>query len=161
MPEFTFEVSGLAETAFSKGDILLQEGKRGDAVFVLKEGAVKVTTAGRELCKVNVPLAIFGEISVLLDSDASATVSAETDCKCYVIRDFVGFLRNHPEAGLHVARVMAGRIVNMNNTFVEIKDQLAKATKNSESSKSNSKVLELLAKMDQFWGQELWGSPRK
>jgi len=161
MPEFKFDVTGLPETKFGKGESLLVEGRRGGTVYVLKEGAVRVVTGGREVCKVNTPLATFGEISVLLDSEASASVITEADSTFYVIKDFVSFLRSNPEAGLHVARVLSSRIVNMNNAFVEIKAELGQVSSAEPSAKTQGKIQALILKLDQFWGQELWSLPKK
>ena len=160
MPEFAMETKGLPEVKFAKGALLLEEGKRAKGVYVLKDGAVAVLIAQKEICKVNDALAIFGEMSVLLDSEATATVVAESDCTCYFIKDLMAHLRGNPDAALHVAQVMALRIANMNTAYIEIKNDIAKLQK-LQDGKVKSKLGDLMAKMDKFWGQEIWKSPAK
>ena len=157
MPDFTFDVSDLLEVKFNKGDTVLEEGKPGELVYVLKEGAVRVETAGRELCKINEPLTIFGEISVLLETEHTADVIAEDDSTFYVIKDLVGYLRGSSEASLHVAKILATRVVNMNNTFVEVKNEIEQLQARGETGPSfRQGLLRIVQKMDEFWGRDIW-----
>ena len=43
MNEFSFDVTGLKEQTFEKGEHVLEEGKDSQNVFILKDGNVSVT----------------------------------------------------------------------------------------------------------------------
>jgi len=158
MLEFEFDVTGLPVVEFVKGDIVMEEGKTGKCVYVLKEGAVSVATAGREICKINEPLTIFGEISILLETEHTATVTAEEDCVFHAIDDFVEFIKGQPESGLHVAKILCSRIANMNHTFIEIKNEIEELQADDNAGSVKGKLYDILVKMDTFWGRDVWSS---
>lgn len=155
MNEFTFDVTGLKEQTFEKGEHVLEEGKDSQNVFILKEGNVVVTADGNELCKANAPGTIFGEISVLLDSNHTASVTAEEQTTFYVVDDLLQYFDSNPTACLKVAQTLATRVMNMNNHFLEIKHEILQTREITSANQGNSKLLSLVEKMDQFWGQDI------
>ena len=154
MNEFTFDVTGLKEQTFEKGEHVLEEGKDSQNVFILKDGNVVVTADGTELCKANTPGTIFGEISVLIDSNHTATVTAEEQTTFYVVDDLMKYFQDNPTACLKVAQVLATRVMNMNNHFLEIQYEILQ-TQEDASSNKGGRLLTLVEKMDQFWGQDI------
>ena len=155
MNEFSFDVTGLKEQTFEKGEHVLEEGKDSQNVFILKDGNVSVTADGTELCKANTPGTIFGEISVLIDSNHTATVTAEDQTTFYVVDDLMAYFESNPTACLKVAQTLATRVMNMNNHFLEIKHEVLQLQKDASSNQGSSKLLTLVEKMDQFWGQDI------
>jgi CRP-like cAMP-binding protein len=152
MNEITLDVQGLEEKTFQSGENVLVEGKQDKLVYIMKEGSVAVNVDGNELCKANTPGTIFGEISVLLNSANTATVTAETETSFYVIDDFMGYFENNPKACIEVAQTLAARVMNMNNHFLEIKHEIMEQEK---AGKKSGKLMELVKKMDSFWGQDI------
>jgi hypothetical protein len=45
--------------------------------------------------------------------------------------------------------------MNMNNHFLEIKHEILELQKNASPNQGSSKLLTLVEKMDQFWGQDI------
>jgi predicted MFS family arabinose efflux permease len=84
-------LAGLAvEERFPAGTAVVREGDEADALFVLLEGEVEVTSRGeageaeRVLRTMTAPT-YFGEIGVLEKIPRTATVTALTDCRCELI----------------------------------------------------------------------------
>ncbi|KAJ7988413.1 hypothetical protein DPEC_G00323290 [Dallia pectoralis] len=71
-------------TRVSQGGRVIQEGDDGSLVYVLEEGKVEVTKAGKRLCTIDHGKA-FGELAVLYNCTRTATVTALTDIKLWVI----------------------------------------------------------------------------
>ena len=75
--------------SFTPGEVILAQGEKGDAFFLLKSGKVRVEIAQGKLKK---PLKvaelergqIFGEMSLILDEPCSASVVSETDVEAYL-----------------------------------------------------------------------------
>ncbi|XP_041755476.1 cGMP-dependent protein kinase 1-like [Coregonus clupeaformis] len=76
-------------TRLAQGCCVLQEGDDGSLVYVLEEGKVEVTKGGQKLCTMD-PGKVFGELAVLYNCTRTATVTALTDIKLWVI-DRQGF----------------------------------------------------------------------
>lgn len=70
------------ERRFSAGDVIAEEGKGGIGFFVIESGQVKVSSGGREVATLG-PGSSFGEIALIDDGPRSATVTAETDLRCF------------------------------------------------------------------------------
>jgi CRP-like cAMP-binding protein len=78
-------MQGLRLTVFEPGDVILTEGERGESVFILTTGTVKVyvrNPVGQdvELCELREG-AFFGEMSTLSGRPRTATVTAATRCE--------------------------------------------------------------------------------
>ncbi len=74
--------SSMKERRFQKGDTLTTEGRGGVGFFVIEEGEADVTVRGDERAKLG-PGDYFGEIALITESDRTATITAETDMRCY------------------------------------------------------------------------------
>lgn len=72
----------MKERSFQKGDTLTTEGRGGVGFFVIDEGEAEVTVHGEERAKLG-PGDYFGEIALITESDRTATITAETDMRCY------------------------------------------------------------------------------
>lgn len=92
------------------GDVLVAEGARNRQFFVLEEGAVRVTRDGEQVAELGAG-DFVGEVSLLGDGRANATVTATTDVKAYVSSsaEFDGLL--HSVLGGTISSAAASRNV--------------------------------------------------
>jgi CRP-like cAMP-binding protein len=98
------------------GEAVLVEGDPPDSVSLLLSGLYKVvglTEDGREaLLAVRIGGDIVGEIGLADGEPRSATVRAAVvgECRRVGERDYLVFLREHPDAGVAVSRAMATKL---------------------------------------------------
>src|SRR6266576_7368594 len=72
----------MKERTFSAGDTVTEEGKGGIGFFVIGDGTASVNVGGsqvRTLGKGD----YFGEIGLIADIDRTATITAESDLRCF------------------------------------------------------------------------------
>jgi CRP-like cAMP-binding protein len=74
--------SSMKERTFSAGDSVTTEGQSGVGFFVIESGDAKVTVGGDEKRRLG-PGDYFGEVALLNESARTATITAESDLKCY------------------------------------------------------------------------------
>ena len=70
------------ERTFGAGNEIASEGKGGAGFFVIDEGEATVSVRGAERAKLG-PGDYFGEIALIDDGGRSATVTADTELRCY------------------------------------------------------------------------------
>jgi CRP/FNR family cyclic AMP-dependent transcriptional regulator len=70
------------ERSFSAGEVIAAEGQRGIGFFVIESGTAKVTRGGEDRVMLG-PGDYFGEIALIDDGPRTATVTADTDLRCY------------------------------------------------------------------------------
>jgi len=112
------EIASLAEAAivrtFAKNTIVVTEGERSDSLYVILSGRVKVFVSdedGRDLVLNTMGAGeYFGELA-LDEGPRSASVATLEQSRMAVIANDVlkAFLANHPDAALHLIRVLIGR----------------------------------------------------
>ncbi len=97
---------------FGPGDTILEEGNANRALHVLKEGRVRVIRRVNDsevsLCDL-VEGQTFGELSIIEDGVASASLRAVTDVEVLSMPmgALAGFLREHPTAASKFWRAIA------------------------------------------------------
>jgi CRP/FNR family transcriptional regulator, cyclic AMP receptor protein len=74
--------NSMKERRFKQGDTVTTEGRGGVGFFVIDEGEADVSVHGEERAKLG-PGDYFGEIALITESDRTATITAETDMRCY------------------------------------------------------------------------------
>lgn len=108
-----------ARKEFKKGSVIIKEGEPGDELFIILKGRIDIVkeTIQKEEYTVTTLDADIGGIYVgelaLIDNDRrSATVIAESDVECLVIKRerFIKFGDENPEIGLNVTRAIAGQL---------------------------------------------------
>ena len=72
----------LRERTFQAGQTVTTEGQGGVGFFVIESGEATVTQAGEERGKIRSG-DHFGEIALIGETDRTATVTADTDLKCW------------------------------------------------------------------------------
>lgn len=109
--ELTQIASLVDEIEVDKGEQLTTEGGPGREFFAIVDGKAKVTLRGKELANLG-PGQFFGEMSLLDQEPRSATVTAATPMKLYVLdaRRFSTLLDKHPAVARKILRGLAQRL---------------------------------------------------
>ena len=127
---------------YRAGETVLTAGSKSRRLPILKSGAVVILKDSIEIARVEGPGAVLGELSALLDRPHTADVRALEDSQFHIAD--AALLRKDPIALLHVARILARRLVAANNCFVELKNQLQAGQSPSALSKMLGKIEEVL-----------------
>jgi len=115
-------LESLPVATYRAGEAVLVAGSKTGRLLILKKGAVAILKGSIEIAKVTEPGAVIGELSALLDQPHTADVEALEDSQ-FRVADAT-LLEKNPAAILHVAKIMAQRLVAIDNGFVELKKQL-------------------------------------
>ena len=95
---------------------LFHKGDEGGEVFVVASGKLKALTTSTDgddvVFSILGPGEVFGEVALLGATPRTATVTAIEDCRLLVIdrRDFMSFLRTHPDIAVKLLSVLAIRL---------------------------------------------------
>lgn len=94
-----------------EGKVLAREGETGREFFVILEGEVSVTKDGSELRRLS-DGDFFGEISLVEDRPRTATVTATTPLRFFVLtrQSFRSLLEHQPELEEKVMRALEERL---------------------------------------------------
>ncbi len=131
----------------AKGTEILTEGKNSEKVYVLKEGKVSISCGGNEICQEDEEGTFLGEISKLLEKEATATVTTIENSSFYIIHNLKMFSRVNPAVAFKISEILAERLVKMNELFKEIKTL---ASEDKEKSPAHGKIYNLIVKFDNF-----------
>jgi CRP-like cAMP-binding protein len=74
--------ASMKERTFSAGETVTSEGSTGVGFFVIDSGSAKVTVGGTDRRTLGAG-DYFGEVALLNESARTATITAESDLKCY------------------------------------------------------------------------------
>ena len=99
---------------FGRGERMVEEGAKGDSMFVILRGAAQVNVSKNGS---NIPVATlsagdcFGEMSLLTGEPRSATVRAERDCYVMEVNKAVmsQIIRDSPECLQQLSEILAQR----------------------------------------------------
>jgi len=102
------------------GKVLCREGEPAMEFFVIIEGEVEVTRDGRPIRTLGKG-DFFGEIALLEDMPRTATVTAKTPLRFFVLtrQSFWGMVDHSPEVERKLLRALARRIVADDPTLSE------------------------------------------
>jgi CRP/FNR family transcriptional regulator, cyclic AMP receptor protein len=114
--------AALPMATYRAGEAVLTAGSKTGQLLILKRGAVAILKDSIEIARVQEPGAVIGELSALLDQPHTADVRALEDSQ-FRVAD-AALLEKDPIAVLHIARILARRLVVIDNGFVELKKQL-------------------------------------
>ena len=94
-----------------EGKALTREGRSGSEFFVIVDGEVSVTKEGSEVRRLG-PSDFFGEIALLEDTPRTATVTATTPLRFFVLtrQAFRSLLAHQPEIAEKVTRALEERV---------------------------------------------------
>jgi CRP/FNR family cyclic AMP-dependent transcriptional regulator len=114
----------LTRTQFEPGDVILREGNANRALHIVHKGKIRVSgnVDGHEvpLCDL-VEGQTFGELSIIEDGVASATLKAvtQTEVLSLSMGDLASFLRERPEAAAKFWREIA---VDLRRRLIQTND---------------------------------------
>ena len=74
--------ASMKQRTFNAGDTVTTEGTSGVGFFVIEGGEATVSVGGAERRKLG-PGDYFGEVALLNESARTATITADTDLRCY------------------------------------------------------------------------------
>jgi CRP-like cAMP-binding protein len=102
---------------FQADQIIFGAGEPGDAAFVIIEGTAEVSIPGASgplVLNTLGPNDILGEIAIFADVPRTATVTATTKVEALRIakEQFMGIIRQSPDAALELIRILASRLAN-------------------------------------------------
>ena len=109
--------------SLAAGEYLLTESEKTDSIYFLLEGSVKVIKGEYEVAVISDKGAVFGEISILLDCEHSASVQCMEDSKFYHIEHPKKYLEDHPNIIWHIAQILSLRLYNLSQYLVDVKKQ--------------------------------------
>ncbi|MCF3651839.1 cyclic nucleotide-binding domain-containing protein [Synoicihabitans lomoniglobus] len=107
---FSFAQRAIIQS-FDVGETLIRANDDNQYFFLLYEGELSVRQNQKEVARLRSG-DFFGEISVLQNSTATATIVVRTPAKCLVVakREFLQFLVNDFYIGLHFEQISSSRL---------------------------------------------------
>ena len=98
----------MKQRTFRAGDTVTTEGQGGVGFFVIEDGEAKVSIAGDERRRLG-PGDYFGEVALLTDRPRTATITAESDLRCYGMTswDFKPLVESHGSIAWKLLQAMA------------------------------------------------------
>ena len=116
-------IAGHKVQDFAPGDIILEQGSISGRLLVLIQGEIEILRDDVRVATASAPGAVFGEMSVLLESPFTATVRALKPCSFAIIENPRQFLGSSADASFHIAKLLAGRLDALNKYLVDVKQQ--------------------------------------
>ena len=105
---------------YKAGDVIFNEHDRGDALYILEEGAVRIWVMDEDVNEVTLaelqPGAFFGELAVLDRGERSSSATAIVDSHLHRLSsdDFQKFLIEHPDCAIDVICEIGARMRQTN-----------------------------------------------
>ncbi|MCB1748026.1 MAG: cyclic nucleotide-binding domain-containing protein [Gammaproteobacteria bacterium] len=105
-------------TSYPERSVIFREGERGDALYVVVEGEVEIGVRGHVIDTLG-PGELFGEMALIDAGPRSATATAAAGAHVARVdeRRFTFLVQQTPFFALHVMRVLARRLRNMDETI--------------------------------------------
>jgi CRP-like cAMP-binding protein len=139
--------ASVRETHYDAQEVLVREGERGDSLFIVEHGNVRVskTSAGSgavDLAQLGVG-DFFGEMSLLTGEPRSATVTAESGCEVLVLsrQELQPILEADPSLAETLSQALAARSAE---TEAKLEDR-------RERGKGEHRAASILARMRSFF----------
>src|SRR5688572_23486450 len=103
---------------YDAGDIIVEEGSSGVALFVIRSGKVRVTQAGaggrERVIRTMGAGESFGEMALFNNRPRSATITAIAPTECLALHqfDFLDHLRAQPEVAIRLLDTVSQRLLD-------------------------------------------------
>jgi CRP/FNR family transcriptional regulator, cyclic AMP receptor protein len=117
--ELTEIANASEDLTFEPGRALCKEGRLAREFFVLIDGTAEVTKNGKKI-DTRSGGDFVGEIALIMHQPRSATVTAITQVRCFVLtsRDFRRTLDDNPSIEPKIMRTLAERLVQLSGESV-------------------------------------------
>lgn len=112
------------ETTVAADEDVLRQGERRGLLYVLVSGRVEIVKNDSQICIVEEPGAVFGELSILLGCYQNATVRTLTPCVFRVVEGAEQYLKQNPAAAYALAAMLARRLALLDSHFAALKKQI-------------------------------------
>jgi CRP/FNR family transcriptional regulator, cyclic AMP receptor protein len=112
----------LPTVSVAPGEILVQQGESAAAIYVLQSGGMVIERDGEPFARVEHAGAVFGEMSAVMGTVATATVRAAEPSVLRKADDPAAFLAR-PNVALAVLRMTAARLDAMTRYLADVRNQ--------------------------------------
>lgn len=105
-----------ARRQFASGQMLFQKGDKGDALFGIRKGQIRIETSTQRGEKFTLnflgPGDVFGEIALLDGQPRTADATASEASEVFVLRreDFLSYLEREPRVAVRLIELLCQRI---------------------------------------------------
>ncbi|HYT52889.1 MAG TPA: cyclic nucleotide-binding domain-containing protein [Gaiellaceae bacterium] len=101
----------MAERTFAAGEKITKEGEISVGFYAIEEGRARVTMSGEDVGELG-PGDHFGEIALIAETPRAATVTAETELRCYGITswDFRALVERNGEIAWEILASTARKL---------------------------------------------------
>jgi len=106
----------MIERFYPKGTVLFLEGDKGEALFLILQGRIKISKASvdgrQQILQILKDGDIFAEVILFDQGPYPATAEAVEDSTCWLLRsaDMVKLLQNQPMLAVTLLRIMSRRL---------------------------------------------------
>jgi CRP-like cAMP-binding protein len=99
------------ERTFNAGDVIAEEGSSGIGFFVIESGTAKATHGDIVIAELG-PGSSFGEVALIDEGPRSATVTAESELKCWGLSawEFRPLAETNATVAWNLARIVASYV---------------------------------------------------
>lgn len=115
----------LPRRSVAAGEVLIVDGEPTPGLFVLLEGALRISKSGVLVATMSDPGSVVGELALLLGGPATADVEASEPSVVAVIEGADSMLDGDSGLPLALARLLARRLQVMTTYLVDLKQQYA------------------------------------
>lgn len=112
--------------SLKKRDLLFEAGDPSRTAFIVAEGCIKLyqlSPSGKEIILwFSFPGEVFGVAELLQGAEREIFAEANVDSKVYCIsqKNFLDFLRTHPEAAMRAIGILSARVRTLGSTLVDL-----------------------------------------
>jgi len=109
--------------SYSKGDLIFEEGDKGDVMYIILEGSVDLRVGEKLVARPEAGES-FGEMALIDDSPRSATAIASSDCRLAPVDSgrFEEMTTETPYFAKHMVRILAERLRDMDRRLADTVD---------------------------------------
>lgn len=110
------------EVSYEKGAVIFSEGDLSRDMYILLSGEVEVRKNNRVIATIEGRDTYLGEMSTLLGVPRTATLVASKKCKMICVSEdkVSDFFAHSPVLGIKLARMLAGRLQDMNTRYERV-----------------------------------------
>ena len=113
---------------FAAGEIIIEDGSTHDHLLALETGVLRIEKNGSTISRISRPGSVIGEVGILLERPATATVVAETDVVMRFVEDGVTLLATNPQVTYAVAQTLAERLDLVTTFLADLRRQYGGTT---------------------------------